>query len=218
MLRVQKKRRPDDWEKKNSKLSGRFLPMDPRDEAIINLLERENGLPEVDREYGPEGPPAEAYGESGLGRPKKWSKRSEAARKRWADPSYRAKMLEKRAAKRRLNEEANGAPKQKVEIGRMDSITLCDDDRAKAINDYARSNKLRSEKISAFHRNRKLWMETRLSTAQPKLSEEEYVQMKKDRQKKRRSIALKRAQNKSAKEYEVNSECDESEPDTMLSG
>ncbi|KAI0562206.1 hypothetical protein FGB62_64g028 [Gracilaria domingensis] len=188
--------------------------MDPRDEAIINLLEGDNSLPEVETEYGPEGPPAEAYGDSGLGRPKKWSKRSEAARKRWADPSYRAKMLEKRAAKRRMNEEANGGPKQKVEIGRMDSITLCDDDRAKAINDYARSNKLRSEKISAFHRNRKLWMETRLSTGRPKLTDEEYVQMKKAQQEKRRDIALRRVRNSRAKKTNADFSSHETDSET----
>lgn len=208
MLRVQKKRRPDDWEKKNSKLSGRFLPMDPRDEAIIDLFENDNRRPDVEREYGPEGPPSQAYGESAPGRPKKWSKRSEAARKRWADPSYRAKMLEKRAAKKRMKEEANGVPKHKVEIGRMDSITLCDDDKAKAINDYARSNKLRSEKISAFHRNRKLWMETRLSKGQPKLTDEEYVKKKKEAQQKRKEIALKRARDKRAKQAYGNGSTD----------
>lgn len=199
MLRVQKKRRPENWDEKLSKLSGRFLPMDPRDETILDLLEKDKRLPDLDYDYGPEGPTREAYGESSIGRstPSKWSRRSEAARKRWADPCYRAKMLEKRKAKRKMNEEANGGSKQKVQIGRMDSITLCDDDKAKAINDYARSNKLRSEKISAFHRNRRLWMEERLNSgqSQAKLSDEEYVNKKLQIQQKRREVALRRARN-----------------------
>lgn len=181
-----------------SELSGRFLPMDPRDERILDILEKDNSrqLSLEDEAYGPEGPPSVAYGDSSVpGRPKKWSKRSEAARKRWADPSYRAKMLEKRAEKRRKDAEAAGevTKHHKVEIGRMDSITLCDDDKAKAINDYARSNKLRAEKMSAFHRDRKLWMEQRLGKGLAGLTDEEYHSQKKEAQQRRREIALERS-------------------------
>lgn len=196
MLRVQKKRRPEDWERKKSSLSGRFLPMDPRDEAVLDLLEGDGGrAASIEEEtYGPEGPPTDAYGDSVLGGTKKWSRRSEAARKRWSDPAYRAKMLEKRAEKRRRDAEAAGEPpkQHKVEIGRMDSITLCDEEKAKAINDYARSNKLRSEKITAFHRNRRLWMENRLKDSPSRLSDEEYVRRKQEIREKRRQSALKR--------------------------
>lgn len=199
MLRVQKKRLPEDWDKKMSTLSGRFLPMDLRDENILNILESTSSLthPFDEENYGPEGPPSHAYGHTRPGAAKKWSKRSEAARKRWADPAYRAKVLEKRAEKRRKDAELAGEPLQpkqhKVEIGCMDSIALCDDEKAKAINDYARSNKLRSEKISAFHRDRQLWMENRLSKGRPKLTDEEYIEQKKGIQAKRKEEAFRRA-------------------------
>lgn len=200
MLRVQKKRRPEDWDRKKSSLSGRFLPMDPRDEAILDLLAGEPGRRQTEEEetYGPEGPPSEAYGGSEPGSAKKWSKRSEAARKRWADPAYRAKVLQKRAEKRRRDAEAAGEPpkQHKVEIGRMDSITLCDEERAKAINAYARSNQLRSEKITAFHKNKRAWMENRLKDSPMRLSDDEYIERKKAIRDRRRQSALKREREK----------------------
>lgn len=196
MLRVQRKRRPEDWEKRNSGLSGRFLPMDPRDEAILDILGGISQHGEDGEEsYGPEGPPSEAYGQTpASGEQRKWSKRSEAARKRWADPEYRAKMLQKRAEKRRRDSDAASIPK--IEIGVMDSITLADEPRAKAINAYARSNKLRSEKITAFHKDRKLWMENRLKDSPKHLSEYEKLQKKIQLKEKRRQTALQRARNK----------------------
>lgn len=136
--------------------------------------------------YAAEGPTAQAFTDDTAG-VQKWSRRSEAARKRWADPVYRAKVLEKRAEKRKQN-----GHRAKVSIGPVDSITLCSDDKAKAINDYARSNQLRSEKITAFHRNPKLWMENRLRDSPMKLSDEEYVNKKILRQERRRRFALQR--------------------------
>lgn len=197
MLRVQSKRRPEDWEKRNSGLSGRFLPMDPRDEALLDILSGTTPRGSIDEEepYGSEGPPTEAYGQMATSaEPRKWSKRSEAARKRWADPDYRAKMLQKRAEKRRRDSDATSM--RKIEIGVMDSITLADEPRAKAINAYARSNKLRSEKITAFHKNRKLWMENRLKDSPKHLSEKEKLDKKIQLKEKRRQSALQRAQNK----------------------
>lgn len=192
MLRVQKGRRPENWDKITSTLSGRFLPLDPRDEEIIDLLVRD-GNPFVSLEdvYSTEGPPVEVL-EDGTTEQRKWSRRSEAARKRWADPAYRAKVLEKRAEKRRRNTEMNDGHKAKVEIGPVDSITLCNDDKAKAINDYARSNKLRSEKITGFHRNPKQWMENRLKSSPMRLSDEEYVNQKIEKRERRRYFALER--------------------------
>lgn len=208
MLRVQRKRRPNDWEKKNSELTGRFLPLDPRDEKVLDALEEGARPPELVK-FGPEGPPSLAYGSSGAAHVKQWSKRSQAAQKRWADASYRARMLKMRAEKKLLNEKKNGVspkrvpPKHKVEIGPMDSVTMCNDDKARAINQYTRSNKVRSEKLSSFHRNRKVWMERRLGEGEGNLSDEEYVAKKKEIQEKRRNIALKRAQRKREKEKQA---------------
>lgn len=172
--------------------------MDPRDEVILDLLENDSHRIPDEQAFGPQGPPSDAYGTSAINGQKKWSRRSEAARKRWADPAYRAKMLEKRAEKRRRDAEMAGEPpkQHKVEIGRMDSITLCDEEKAKAINDYARSNKLRSEKITAFHRDRRTWMETRLKDSPSRLSDEEYDKRKKETQERRRQSALKRERTK----------------------
>lgn len=201
MLRVQKKRRPEEWDKNMSNLSGRFLPMDPRDENILNALEAETVLgSDIEESYGPDGPPASAYGDYAPST-KKWSKRSEAARKRWADPVYRERMLKKRAEKKQRDAEAaGGPPKPKVEIGRMDSITLCNDDKAKAINDYVRSNKLRSEKITAFHRDRRQWMENRLKDSPARLTDDEYLKRKLELRERRRSNARKREEAKRAKQ------------------
>lgn len=176
--------------------------MDPRDQAVLDLLEGDGGRSaSIEEEsYGPEGPPTDAYGDSMLGGAKKWSRRSEAARKRWADPAYRAKMLEMRAEKRRRDAEASGEPpkQHKVEIGPMDSIRLCDEEKAKAINDYARSNKLRSEKITVFHRDRRLWMENRLKDSPSRLSDEQYARRKGEIRERRRQSALKREREKRA--------------------
>lgn len=204
MLRVQKKRRPEDWDKKMSSLSGRFLPLDPGDETVLEALDRETGRgPGVQDSYDADEPSVSEYGDYTPVSMKKWSKRSEAARKRWADPAYRAKMLQKRAEKRRRDAEAAGEqPKAKVEIGRMDSITLCNDEKAKAINDYARSNQLRSEKITAFHHNRTQWMADRLSNSPARLSDEEYVQQKLQVKERRRMSALRREEAKAKKEQE----------------
>lgn len=206
MLRVQKKRRPEDWDKNVSSLSGRFLPMDPRDEAILDVLENTSRSPFIPS-YGMDVRPSDVH--DGIVAPSvspKWSKRSEAARKRWSDPMYRAKMLEKRAEKRRRDAEESDESSKRLEIGCMDSITLSDESKAKAINAYARSNKLRSEKITAFHKNRKVWMEERLQDSPQNLSEKEYIEKKLELREKRRQSAIKRNNNIKAKKEASNSE------------
>lgn len=171
--------------------------MDPREEAVLDILERP--IREVSiEEFQLDGSIPHSFSESSNhGAPRKWSKRAEAARKRWADPVYRAKMLEKRAEKRRRDAEETNP---RLEIGVMDSITLCDDDKAQAINNYARSNKIRSEKITAFHRNKRQWMEKRLSDTPAKLTNDEYVSRKMALREKRRQSAFKRIRNIKRKE------------------
>lgn len=202
MLRVQKMRRPENWDKITSSLSGRFLPLDPRDEEIIDLLVRDsNPFVSLEDVYNAEGPPVGAFDDGTTGQ-RKWSRRSEAARRRWADPAYRVKVLEKRAEKRRKSAEMSEGHKAKVEIGPVDSITLCNDDKAKRINDYARSNKLRSEKLTGFHRNRKQWMENRLRDSPMRLSDEEYVDRKIEKRERRRYFALEREKRMKAEREE----------------
>lgn len=203
MLRVQKRRRPEDWEKRLSSLSGRFLPLDPADEAVLDVLERRNDKNSTEEDLipcGPEGPPSRAYGTLSK---TKWSKRAEAAKKRWADPAYRAKMLAMRAEKRQQDIEAGikSPPKMKrrVQIGRLDSITLSSEEKAKAINSYALSNKRRSEKLTLYHRDQRTWIANRLSSGEQMRFCSTVEEYKKQRQEARQAIARKRHSKKRAK-------------------
>lgn len=212
MLRVQKHRIPEEWSNESRGISNRFLPLDPGDEVILDELAGTSTESRAEQ-LGPgasvfdssasnvygggvgEGPPAAAYGPGG-GRSedgRKWSKRSEAAKKRWADPEYRAKMLAKRQEKRRQDAEAGliVEGKAKVEIGRLDSITLSGEEKAAAINAYARSNTRRSEKLMRFHRDERTWMENRLSEGE-KLRFSGSEEFKKARQEQRQAAARKR--------------------------
>jgi hypothetical protein len=201
MLRVQDRRKPDDWDKRNESLSGRFLPLDPSDEVVLDELER--AAPGGRAAEDPEGPPATAYGTAASG--PKWSKRAEAAKKRWADPLYRAKMLDMRAAKKErdlLNAggvvgEEKGSPgkaarKKKLQIGKLDSITMSRAEMANAINEYAQSNQRRSEKLASFHRDRATWMARRLSDGQMLRDGLDSDDSKKKRQEERQAVARKR--------------------------
>jgi hypothetical protein len=215
MLRVQQRRRPEDWDKRQESLSGRFLPLDPGDEALLDELER-TGADAADGglSFGPDGPPLAAYGTSATG--PTWSKRADAAKKRWADPVYRANMLAKRAEKKLRDIQAGLIPdpetKRKVHIGRLDSITLSSEEKAKAINAYARSNKKRSEKITAYHFDRAAWMAKRLSSGEESRLKSSQVDYKKDRQLKRQAAARKRhAQQRLAKEASPDGAGDQNE-------
>lgn len=202
MLRVRKDRRPDDWEQRQASLSGRFLPLDPKDEFVLDIVEGSARVADSpDDDFGEDGPPASAYaGAAQPGRPRKWSRRADAARRRWADPAFRGMMLEKRAEKRRQEEEGR---KKAITIGCMDSITLCDDDKAKQINDYVRSNRLKSEKITAYHADRRSWMEDRLSQGEDLRWRMNRVEYKKQRQEQRQEEARRRHKRmKAAKEME----------------
>lgn len=194
MLRVRGHRKPEDWDRKMKTLSGRFLPLDPRDEVILDVLEKGRCGPEMitAEEYGEEGPPSSEYGTSNK---PQWSRRAEAAKKRWADPEYRAKILAKREEKKRRDIESGKRPadtKPKVHIGATDSITMSSDIKAREINNYARSNKLRSEKISAYHRDRAAWMENRLSEGEEARFQRTRDEFKKQRQEARQAIARRR--------------------------
>lgn len=188
MLKVPKSKRTAEW--RGSGLSGRFLPLDPKDEAIIDVLESKDR--DRNEEYGLEGPPDSAYGHKSK---RAWNNRAVAAKKRWEDPEYRAKMLAKRANTKER--------KKALQVGAMESITLCDDERAKEINDYVRSNRLKSEKISFYHRDRKAWMESRLSEGAGLRWKRQNDEYKKMAQEKRRLEARRRhARMRAKKELE----------------
>lgn len=197
MLKVPKSKRPAAWDGPPTTLSGRFLPMDPRDEMFLDNMNRKPGAGSAEVEYGAEGPPASAYSGSGEpGRSKVWNKRAAAAKRRWEDPEYRAKMLQKR----RSTKDANGIG---MRIGACESITLVDDERAKEINNYARSNRLKSEKISFYHRDRKGWMESRLNQGEELRNRMNTVEYKKEMQEKRQEHArLRHARMRAKKDEE----------------
>jgi len=187
MLKVPKSKRPAGWEGPPTTLSGRFLPLDPRDEMFLDNMSHAPYSGGTDVEYGSEGPPSSAYsGSPEPGRSKMWNKRAAAAKRRWEDPEYRAKMLEKRrTTKNKNNKKKNGG----IGIGACESITLVDDERAKEINDYARSNRLKSEKITFYHRDRKGWMESRLHEGEEIRHRMNKVEYKKEMQEKRQQRA-----------------------------
>lgn len=199
MLKVPKSKRPADWDGPPTTLSGRFLPMDPRDEMFLDNMNRKPGTGIPEDEYGAEGPPATAYSGSGEpGSSKVWNRRAAAAKRRWEDPEYRAKMLQKRRTTK-----DNISWKMKMTIGACESITLVDDERAKEINNYARSNRLKSEKISFYHRDRKAWMESRLNQGEELRSRMNTVEYKKEMQEKRQQHArLRHARMRAKKDEE----------------
>jgi len=123
---------------------------------------------------------------------KKWNRRAEAAKKRWANPEYRKKMMEKRRRKKEGEEKTER--KHRVQIGNMDSVTLSSDEKAREINAYAQSNKLRSEKLEKLHQDKEKWMQERLASGSPlrdHLNNDEY---KRQRQLERKRLALERVQ------------------------
>jgi hypothetical protein len=216
MLRVQQRRRPEDWDKRQENLSGRFLSLDPGDEALLDELERDPAADAADGglSFGPDGPPLTAYGTTATG--PTWSKRADAAKKRWADPAYRANMLAKRAEKKLRDIKAGLVPdpetKRKIHIGRLDSITLSSEEKANAINAYARSNRKRSEKIKAYHHDRAAWMARRLSSGEESRLKSSQVDYKKDRQLERQAVARKRhAQQRRATEASPDGSDDQTE-------
>lgn len=169
MLRVPKHRRPPP----PPGLSGRFLPLDADDERLLDELARGRHMP------------GGRFADDGGSEKEKeaWSNRSEAAKKRWADPTYRAMMLTKRRRKK--------AAEGKVRIGSMDSVTLSGDEKAREINDYVRSCKRRSESLEAFHRDGAGWMKRRLEEGEGIRRGREAEGLA-ERQKRRKAVARKR--------------------------
>eukprot|EP00188_Purpureofilum_apyrenoidigerum_P006352 Plantae.Rhodophyta-Purpureofilum_apyrenoidigerum.ctg9727.p1 GENE.Plantae.Rhodophyta-Purpureofilum_apyrenoidigerum.ctg9727~~Plantae.Rhodophyta-Purpureofilum_apyrenoidigerum.ctg9727.p1 ORF type:complete len:251 (-),score=61.90 Plantae.Rhodophyta-Purpureofilum_apyrenoidigerum.ctg9727:491-1243(-) len=193
-------------------LQGKFLPTDSQPE---------DDMPDVvaDEEF------FDSYGDIREGLPrtglepaevKKWNKRAEAAKKRWANPDYRKKMMEKRRQKKEGRERIER--KHRVQIGSMDSVTLSSDQKAREINAYAQSNKLRSEKLEKLHQNKEKWMQERLESGtylRDRFNNDDY---KRQKQLERKQLALERAkkkkqnaaQQKNARESQHGSQSDES--------
>ncbi|KAJ8904389.1 hypothetical protein NDN08_000908 [Rhodosorus marinus] len=166
-------------------LQGRFLPADSENRHKSEEVDEQNFdiLGDVR-----EGLPS-SYFE--LPEEKKWNKRAQAAKKRWADPEYRKKMMEKRNLKKKKGKEDE--KKDGDEVGSIDSISPPPDDEVQVSSDaQALANKLRSEKLESHHRDKTKWMEERLASGaelRDRLNNDDY---KAKRQEKRKQMAIER--------------------------
>uniref|UniRef100_A0A7S1THJ2 Uncharacterized protein n=1 Tax=Compsopogon caeruleus TaxID=31354 RepID=A0A7S1THJ2_9RHOD len=120
----------------------------------------------------------------------RWSRRAEAAKKRWADPEYRAKMM---SSRRRAKDSANASLHHpRVEIGPMDSIVGSSDQKARMIIAYANANAKRAEKVRNFHQNQAQWIQDRLDAGAESRELRSSEQRKLETQQRRSEIARKR--------------------------
>lgn len=133
------------------------------------------------------------------GSKRRWNRRSEAAKKRWADPEYRAKMMNSRQKTKREKASQN----KRVEIGPMDSIVGSSDQKSKMIMDYAIANAKRADKIRRFHHQRASWMRERLSGGQDKRDSFNNDDFKLERKQKRSEVARKRQQRRKSEDGET---------------
>jgi hypothetical protein len=79
-----------------------------------------------------------------------------------------------------------------LRIGVGDSITTCDEQKAAAINQYVRRNKLRSEKLIMFHHDKQRWMDAKLRQGEDKRLLFHNQDLKRQRQLERQEEARKR--------------------------
>uniref|UniRef100_A0A7S0BQY4 Uncharacterized protein n=1 Tax=Rhodosorus marinus TaxID=101924 RepID=A0A7S0BQY4_9RHOD len=181
-------------------LQGRFLPADSENIAKADEVDEENFdiLGDVR-----EGLPS-SYFE--LPEERKWNKRAQAAKKRWADPEYRKKMIQKRNLKKEKG--AEDEKKDGDEVGAIDSLSAPQEDEVPAGSDaHALANKLRSEKLESHHRDKTKWMEERLASGaelRDRLNNDEF---KAERQEKRKQMAIKR--HRKRKDLELRANADE---------
>mmetsp|Transcript_11342 Transcript_11342/g.30559 ORF Transcript_11342/g.30559 Transcript_11342/m.30559 type:complete len:323 (+) Transcript_11342:192-1160(+) len=125
-----------------------------------------------------------------------WSRRSEAAKRRWADPKYRKKILEKRRAKMMAARTKN-APR--VRIDTTDSVTLSSDEKAAKLDRYVRSNQLRAEARRRYLHDQHEWMRARLADGAPARLRRDDPDFLRERQRQRSLIARRRHQLKLAR-------------------
>jgi len=159
-------------------LQGRFLPADSENMDKTDEVDEENFdiLGDVR-----EGLPS-SYFE--LPEQQKWNKRAQAAKKRWEDPEYKKKVMQKRNLKKK---------KDRDQVGPIDSISPPPDDEVQVGSDaHAQANKLRSEKLESHHRDKIKWMEERLASGaelRDRLNNDDY---KAERKEKRKQMAIER--------------------------
>mmetsp|Transcript_4098 Transcript_4098/g.5368 ORF Transcript_4098/g.5368 Transcript_4098/m.5368 type:complete len:403 (-) Transcript_4098:35-1243(-) len=142
-----------------------------------------------------------------------WNTRSEAARKRWQDPEYKAKVLAKRRdtiekkkkAKEEMLKSQLETNKQKEQVPNLTDVLsrldgeiyeISDQDLLEAVQKDIRSNKKRSDAMKKRYRQNNEWMEDRLKDGEElrsRLNNDEY---KKERQRKRAEVARRRYENR----------------------
>ncbi|KAG8467957.1 hypothetical protein KFE25_007009 [Diacronema lutheri] len=124
-----------------------------------------------------------------------WSNRSLAARRRWADPEYRDKVVRKR-----MENAAPKSPKSALAIGPLDSVVFSPSQaqteiwRSKAdeINRWARANQLRREGALRWKRDPMGWTLANLEAGKPARSRLDNDTYKIVRQEQRRLLSVAR--------------------------
>ncbi|KAA8491813.1 hypothetical protein FVE85_8295 [Porphyridium purpureum] len=170
------------------------------------------GAPDDFDEYGAVADGIPQVNSSESDQEKKWSRKSEAAKRRWANPEYRRKILAKRRAKMAAAKLAEKPVRTRgVQIGAMDSVTHSSDEKAAAINRYARSLKLRSERMQLYKRDQMTWMNERLDEGAPLRRAYVDPELKKKRREERSRLAEERHRRMRllADSSASESECDE---------
>eukprot|EP00186_Timspurckia_oligopyrenoides_P002069 CAMPEP_0182442482 /NCGR_PEP_ID=MMETSP1172-20130603/1390_1 /TAXON_ID=708627 /ORGANISM="Timspurckia oligopyrenoides, Strain CCMP3278" /LENGTH=198 /DNA_ID=CAMNT_0024637359 /DNA_START=204 /DNA_END=800 /DNA_ORIENTATION=- len=182
-----------------SSLQGRFVPLIPSIEQEMALDRPDAGNEEEMDEYGlvSDGLPKREPEFSSEKR--SWSTKSQAAKRRWANPEYRQKILEKRRAKV-ASKKSNVTPR--VQIGTMDSVALSTDEKAAEIIRYCRSNQLRSEAMRRFRRDPLGWMNEKLQSGQEHRERKNSAEHKLQQKQKRSESAKLRHQRRAASELE----------------
>lgn len=79
-----------------------------------------------------------------------------------------------------------------IVIGARDSITLCSEEKAAAINAYVIRNKHRSEKLLMFHNDKQRWIDTKLREGETLRLSMNNIELKRQKQLKRQEEARQR--------------------------
>lgn len=125
-----------------------------------------------------------------------WSNRSQAAKRRWADPEYRAKVVKKR----RENAAPKRAPNSGLAIGPLDSVVFSPSpaqteiwrSKADEINRWARANQLRREGTLRWKRDPMGWTLDNLASGDAMRSRLNNDTYKSERQQQRKLEAMAR--------------------------
>lgn len=108
---------------------------------------------------------------------------------------------------RPLSEKVTQTPAEQlpgvIEIGAGDSLTLCSEEKAAAINAYVIRNKHRSEKLLMFHHDKQRWIDNKLQEGENIRLLMNNVEVKRQRQLQRQQEARKRHARIRARKFQL---------------